>query len=275
MRVHRGVTCWCVLAVCLAGGVARAGVVVETEQREPGSTTAAGRALYSIDAGRLRIEARSSEGEETLVIFRADKSVAWIINQQDRTYYEITPAKVAQMKQQMEAAQRQMAAELEKMPPDQRKMVEEMMTRMGQRPGSNPPPYIVRAAGRGEKVGSFVCTRYEILRGSERTGELWAASVEQLKLGPEDFKTFSDLAKLFEPLGQQGPMGQLAGLKPLGSGGETIEGYPVRTLTYDGGRLVQEEVVVRAEQQTFDNKLFELPSGLRKTELNMQAPDEP
>ncbi len=275
MKAQPRVAYWCVVAVCLAVGVARAGVVIESEQREPGSTAAVGRALYSIDTGRLRIEVQGSEGEETLIIFRADKSVAWIINQQERTYYEITPAKVAQMKQQMEAAQRQMAEQLKEMPPDQRKMVEEMMARMGQRAGSAPPSYTVRAAGRGEKVGSFVCTRYEILRGSERTGELWAASVEQVKLGPEDFKTFSDLAKLFEPLGQQGPMSQLAGLKPLGSGGETVEGYPVRTLTYDGGRLIQEEVVVRAERQNLDSKLFELPSGLRKTELNLEAPNEP
>lgn len=46
-----------------------------------------------------------------------------------------------------------------------------------------------------------------------------------------------------------------------------IEGFPVRSLTYDGGRAVAEEKVTRAERRALEPNLFALPPGLEKTEM--------
>jgi len=263
-----------VLATCLTGLAAAAGVVIEQEQRQPGSEAVLVRTVFYLDAGRLRIETRTQEGDELLVIFRADKPVAWTIDLNEETYYELTPAKIAKMREQMDRMQQEMEDALKQMPPEQRRAAEQMMEQMGQTPGT-PRATTVRVLGRGEKIDSFVCTRYEVLRGGEREEEIWAAPLEQLQLRPDEYKTLVALVRLFEPLGPQGPTSQLGTLAASESEGEKIEGFPVRALSYENGRAFAEERVVRAERQSFDATLFELPAGLRPTEIEDEGIVEP
>lgn len=274
MRIHRRTVTALVLAACLSGLAAAAGVVVEQEQREPGSNAVLGRTVFYLDAGRLRIETQTQEGDELLVIFRADKPVAWTIDLNEGTYYELTPAKIAKMREQMERLQRQMAEALKQMPPEQRRAAEQMMEQMGQAPGPARPT-TVRVLGREEKVDSFLCTRYEVLRDGAREEEIWAAPLEQLQIGPEEYTTLVELVRLFEPLGPQGPTSRLSSLAAPESGGEKIEGFPVRALSYENGRAFAEERVVRAERQSFDAKLFQRPPGLRPTEIEDEGIVEP
>lgn len=253
----------CVLAVWLTGGTAAAGVVIEMEQRQPSSNAVMARAVFYLDAGRLRIEAQGEAGEDMVVIFRAEESVAWSIDRKEGTYYEFTLAEATRLSSQMEKARQQMEAQMGEMSPEERRMLEQMM---GQRMGA-PAPISVRVVGRGEQMGGFTCTRYEVLRGGARSAEVWTAPPEQLQIRPEEFDTLGALARLFEPLRQAAPLGARGGLSALPEGSNKMEGFPVRTLTYDEGRPVAEERVVRSARQSLAASLFELPSGLRKTSL--------
>jgi hypothetical protein len=245
---------------------AAAGVVVEHEQREPDSQAVTGRVTYYLDAGRLRIESQTEDGDETTIIFRADKPVAWTIDQVEKTYFELTPAEVERLRQQMEQGRRQMEEALKQMPPEQREAMEQMMGQMGTMMAA-PEPAVVRVVAEGESVSSFVCTHYEVARGGQRESEVWAAPIEDLKLRPAEYQALIDLARLFEPLSQAMPVGQLGELAALDDSDEAIEGFPVRTLTYVESRPVSEEIVTRAEREDFSAELFELPRGLRKREF--------
>jgi len=249
----------------LAGGTAAAGVVLELEEREPSSGAVVGRIVYRLEAGRLRIETRGEDDEEAIVIFRAEKPVAWIVRAAEGTYYEFTPERVAALREKMEEAEKRMAAELAKMPPAQRSAFEEMMERLGH-PMGEPEPVSVEVGGRGETVGEWACTRYRILRGQELEAELWTAPPEQAQLRREEFETLGALERLLAPLGAEGPV------RPLGSvgaqrPGEKVEGLPVRSLTYSEGEAYREEILVRVTRQDLDARLFELPPGLRRAEL--------
>lgn len=246
----------CALAAWFAGQAAQAGVVIEQEQREPGRPAVTGRTTLQLDAGRLRVESTDESGEQHVMIFRADRSVVWMIDPKQRTYSELTKARVEQMRGQMDAARREMAEQLAQLPPEQRQAVEQMM---GQRMGAS-APVSVHALGAGEPVGTFTCTRYEILRGSERLQEVCAAPLAQLHVTAEDIKTFTELGRMLEPLGQKATAGQWSAL-------ESINGFPVRSISYHAGRAVLEERLVRAEQKALDPGLFELPAGYRRVEL--------
>ncbi len=259
MRVSSKRAWLTVAAVWLAGWSAAAGVRVETEQREPGSEAALGRTVYYLDAGRLRLEAQSEEGEDVVIIFHADRSLAWLIDQREGTYVELTPEKIAKLREQLQAQRQQMEKELAKLPPEQRQAIEQMM---GGGPGG-PSNISYRAAGHDEKVDSFVCTRYEVLQQDERTAEIWAAPLDQLQISPEEFKTLTDLGRLLEPLGEQGPVGQIKQMT-------SMEGFPVRSVSYAAGQAIAEQRVVKAERTTLEPSLFELPRGLRKTDVNPQ-----
>jgi len=121
MSIRRAIVSALVLATCLAGLAATAGVVVEQEQREPSTSAVLGRTVFYLDAGRLRIETQTPEGDNLLVIFRSDKPVAWTIDLAEGTYFELTPAKIAKMREQMDRMQREMAEALKQMPPEQRR----------------------------------------------------------------------------------------------------------------------------------------------------------
>jgi len=274
MSIRRAIVSALVLATCLAGLAATAGVVVEQEQREPGTSAVLGRTVFYLDAGRLRIETQTPEGDNLLVIFRSDKPVAWTIDLAEGTYFELTPAKIAKMREQMDRMQREMAEALKQMPPEQRRAAERMMEQMGQAAGP-PQPTTVRILARDEKVDPFVCIRYEVLRGGTREEEVWTAPLDQLQLRPEEYQTLVALVRLFDPLGPQAPTSRLSGLAPSESGGEKIEGFPVRALSYDNGQVIAEERVVRAERQSFDATLFELPPGLHPTEMEEEEDVEP
>lgn len=251
-----------VLVLCLIASPLAAGVLIEQQETSPGSTAPQGSTRMYLDAGRLRVEAES-EGSEAVVIFRADRPVAWTINRDDGTYTELTPETVAKLRQQMEQVKKQMEAQMAQMPPEQRKAVEQMM---GQAMGSLSPP-TVRVLGRGEQVGAYVCTRYEMLRDGARTAEIWTAPEKELNLRPEEYETLAAFARMLEPLGSRNPMTQVGGMAGLEPTGEKVEGFPVRTVSYVDGRAVSEQTLVRAERQTFDAGLFELPGGLRKVQL--------
>ncbi len=257
MRVSSRRALLSVAAVWLAGWSAAAGVRVETEQREPGSEAALGRTVYYLDANRLRLEAKSEEGEDVVIIFHADRSLAWLIDQREGTYVELTPEKIAKLREQLEAQRQQMEKELAKLPAEQRQAIEQMMG------GTGGAAVSYRPAGHDEKVGAYVCTRYEVLQQDERTAEIWAAPLDQLQIHPEEFKTLTDLGRLLEPLGEQGPVGQIKQMT-------SMEGFPVRSVSYAAGQAIAEQRVVKAERKTFEPSLFELPRGLRKTDVNPQ-----
>ena len=54
------------------------------------------------------------------------------------------------------------------------------------------------------------------------------------------------------------------------SAGRFIEGFPVRSLLYDGGQAVAEEKVTKAERRALEPGLFTLPPGLEKTEMDVE-----
>ncbi len=255
MRMSWSVSAACALAVCLAGVGVQAGVVVEVEQRLPGTGTVIGRTVYYFEVGRLRVESTSEEGEEVIVIFRSDRKTAWLINPSEGTYVELTPAKVAELQKQIEARQREQAEELAKLPPEQRRAMEELMSAVS---GSG-TTLSFNKAGDNEKVNGYTCTRYEALEGESRVAEIWTASLGQLKLSAEEYEPLREMGRMLEPLGASRPLAQLMQTT-------TLEGVPVRTVSYADGVALSEDRVVRAERKTLEAGLFELPRGLRKVE---------
>jgi len=250
----------CLLGLTLTAGPATAGVVIQQEQTEVGSNAPLSQTTFYLDAGKIRIEARNTDGEHTITIFDEAKQVLWVIDPVTGTYREMTGAQVAEMGQRLAEARKMMEEQLAQMPPDRRKMIEEMM--QGQMGGGQ---MTVREVARGVKVGPFTCIHYEQLSEGRRSGEVWTASHDQLQLEAAEHKTLQALGRFLEPMGQAAPGG--AGLIPAS---RHIEGFPVRSLAYDGGEAVAEEKVTKTERRALEPSLFTLPPGLRKTEMEME-----
>ncbi len=142
-------------ALVSLAAAAQAGVVIEQEQRDLSGEVVMGRTVYYLEPGKVRIET-SNEVSEMVTIFIAARRVVWVIDRSEGTYYELKPAEVERMRRQMEEARRRMEEELAKLPPQQRELMEEMMTQQ-QAPG--PSAVSVRTTGRGDKFGECVWSR--------------------------------------------------------------------------------------------------------------------
>ena len=239
----------------------QAGVMIQQEERTPGQDLARAHTTFYLDAGKLRIDTKNADGEETTIIFDEGRQVVWVIDHSARSYYELTQTEVQAMGEHMGQAMKELEAQLAEMPPEQRQMMERMMERMrGQM--QQAPVVTVEQVGGGEEVGQFVCTHYRLLTGGELSSEIWTAPLNQLQLQEAEFGTFQALARFFEPLGQQGPKGIR-----WRAGGEQIEGFPVRSVFYAGRRVVAEEELLKAERKPLEASVFKLPPGLKKTEF--------
>src|SRR3989304_3417236 len=101
---------------------------------------------------------------------------------------------------------------------------------------------------RGEKVGDFVCTVYEVLTQGQVSEVIWAAPAGQVQLDEADLKTFQALGEFYEPLRRQFPQSGMGVSAMRG-----VEGFPVRTVSYEGQRAVSEGTLVNIEQQSLDD----------------------
>lgn len=125
------------LALTLLAASAEADVTIKmsrtdlTEEKptpQSGTTLLTGNKMASIWAP---LEGRKDAGDDSHLIYRGDKQTIWVIKDSDKSYMEMTKASIDAMGQKLDGAMAQMKAELEKMPPEQRKMMEEMMAKQG------------------------------------------------------------------------------------------------------------------------------------------------
>lgn len=258
-RILQGATC--AIAVLSYAAIAAAGVVIQQEGGEIGSNKEKQKTTLYIQSGKLRVEGEGPDKKKFAMIFDGDKQVMWILSPDEGVYREMTASQVEQMGQQVNAAMQQMQAQLAQMPPEQRKMVEDMMkSRMG---GAAAAPQVtVEEKGSGEKIGSFTTTRYAVLSNGQLTQDVWAASNDQVHLQEADYKTFQAMAKFYEPLLRNAPKSSWS-TPPM----QQIKGMPVRTISYDNGRPSYQMDVLKVEEKSLENGLFTLPAGLKKEEM--------
>jgi len=247
----------------------QAGTVIQQEGGEPGGNQPKQKITLYIDAGKLRVDGQNPDGKKFIMIFDQDKQVVWNILPDNGTYMEMTPAQMEAMSAQMSQAMQKMQAQLAQMPPEQRKMMEEMMKRGMGGAASAAPTVTVQEKGKGEKVGPFATTHYEVQTNGQRSSEVWAASPSELHLQDSDFKTFQAMAKFYEPLTRN--LESLTRNVPKGSWSpgpmQQIQGFPVRTVTYEGPRAAHEWSVTNVGQRSLESSLFTLPPGLKKQEM--------
>jgi len=168
----------------------------------------------------------------------------------------------------IEEAMKKMQESVDKMPPEQRKVVEQTMkTQMEQLKQASkdcpePPPVEVRKTDQRETVAGYSAVRYDVLTNGKPQSELWVA--KDIPMGKD-----LDVKKL-EQFSTQ--MAKLAACTSQGQGNlfhsDPIwkianEGYPVRIHSSDG-RTVE---VTKAESKAIPATEFQPPADFTKKTL--------
>ena len=171
---------------------------------------------------------------------------------------------------QMAQAMKQMQESMKDMPPEQQKMMEQMMrSRMPQTEGAPqdcPESRVeMKKTGQQATIAGYPAVRYDILIDGKPDSELWLAKgiAAWRELDPQKLEKFAaEMAKLAPRCSRGQRQRGLRGDDP--SWKLANEGYPVRTVHRSNGSTTIE--VVKAETRTVPATEFQPPAGFtRKT----------
>lgn len=215
-------------------------------------------------------------GKQETVIFRKDKNVFWTIDQQSKTYTEMTVDQLKKMMGGLGTAMQDMAKQMESqmqgllkdMPADQKKMMEDAMKNMPKQPAPQASPtadysVVYKKVADGIKVGNWTTSQYAGMEKGVKTEDVWSVPMSSVGLSADDFKifqAFGDIfANLFKDAGPLFKVGSTDFEKQMG-----FPGVPVKTISYSGGKVTETMEVKDLKKTTNDAALFEIPAGLKK-----------
>lgn len=251
--------------VCLLGMVVpglEAGVLIvsdyESALEHKGSSTS----KAYVDRDRMRVETSDKEAERVF-IFRQDKERFWLIDNKDKTYTEMTKQDLQKMKQQLDSAMALMQEKMKDMPPEQRKMMEQMM--QGKMSAAMPeaPKIVYKKVASGEKINQWMCDKYAGSAAGKDKEEIWTTDWQQVGMTEADLKVIQGMGEFFAEFAKNMPFLSKVGSKEWEKE-HGYAGFPIRTLHYSGTQVRSKMEIKEIRRQDFATSLFELPGGLQK-----------
>jgi hypothetical protein len=236
------------LALALA---AHAGVTLTQSMQELGGQKPATTTTIRLDKDRVRMD--MGQNPDTYMIYRGDKKVFWTVDLKGKTYMEMTEKDFEEMTAKMNEAMKQMQAQIQNMPPERRKMMEEMMAKM--RPGGKASKTSYRKLGDGGKVGRWATEKYEGTRDGTKVSELWTVAPKAIGIGEEDVLVLKDMGKFFEKFAKD-----FSGM--IGNQENGLQGVPVKTVAFKDGAARWQSELKDVKKEDLAASLFEIPAGL-------------
>jgi hypothetical protein len=217
-------------------------------------------ARMQLDRTHVRTEIRD-QGRLMAVTYDADAGVMRMIDDNGRTYTEITEADL----KQMAGALAQLSSQLGNLPP-------EVVKQLGGRgipgmPGRGAAPERItyKRTGTGA-VGQWSCTTYDGFRGSEKVAEICAAE-SGVDLTAADFQVVQRLAEMMRSMNPQGAE-QMAVYGTAESQG--FAGFPVRRVTFRNGKPDSTSELAELRREAIPASVFAVPAGYKKQEMGLR-----
>jgi hypothetical protein len=216
-----------------------------------------------IEKTRMRAESDAPGGRRMTMIFDGAAQVMRTIDDQAKTYTEMTKADVDRLSGQMSGAMAQMQEQMKNMPPEARARMEEMMKGRGMAMGGASTPTEYKKVGT-DKVGKWTCDKYEGIRDGKKVSELCTVAPGALGFTPADFEVTKQMAEFFAKLVPQGAEQMFR----MGSSGTTgFTGVPVRTVTFNNGVAGATSEITDVTRQNFPDSMFTVPPGYQKRDM--------
>jgi hypothetical protein len=258
----------CALFVLVCPG-AWSGVVIEMEVHDPGAASGEPTQKIYAQGEMLRVDSGAGRSGSMSIVFRDD--TLFLVSHDKKSCQTIDKQGMEQLGTTVDAAMKQMEAELSKLPPEQRAMMEKMMK--GKIPagmsgvGGPSKPRRVEV-GATEKIGEYSCTLHTLYSGDEKVWEVCAATEGLLDDASEALGAFRAMSRFAEQLQesiQQGPFSEMV-KAPLYDMDE-VGGFPVRMRTFDGGRIASESTLKSIVSKDLDAAVFAVPDDYKVSSL--------
>ncbi len=243
--------------ICLLSTQAYAGNVMELVTRDMSGNELDRMTSYT-DGTRSRMDQSSADGSFS-IIFLDDEFL--YLDHGQKNYMVMDEAMLEGISQQINQAMKEMEAELAKMPPEQRAMVEEMMK--GQMGGMGMDMHIpvleIREIGSGS-YESYDCTLVEMFEDGVKIQEICTVDFSEVDGSGELRDSFVRMGTLLSKLYDSIPFAGEGIRNPMEMLDE-LKGFPVRAIEFEDGKAAVETVLESSKEMDIDANKFELPSG--------------
>ena len=255
MRIMLGssVAAICLLSVSLQGA---AGVLIVEKTTSSGTPSTN---QIQIESSRMRAETVGPRGEKQIVVFDGTRQVLMLIDEQNKSYTELTKTEADDLGAEMAKAMEQIKKQLESLPPDQQKQLESMMQgRMGGAGGAARKTVYKRTGT--DTVGKWPCTKYEGYDGETKTADLCTVDPKALGLTDADFAVTRQFVEFFRRV-VPAMADQAFAIGTVEQQG--FAGVPVRRTRTVLGRQTTTEIT-DVSRQTFPDASYAPPAGYQK-----------
>ena len=250
------------VAVMVAAAPARAAEGVLIAQKMTNASGTVTTHQIQIEKTRMRAETAGASGHKQTLIFDGAAQVMRMIDDEAKTYNEMTKAEFDQMGARLSGAMAQMQEQMKNMPPEARKQMEAAMQGRGM-PGAAEAVTEYKKTGT-DKVGKWTCDKYEGTRGGEKVSEVCTVAPATLGFTAADFDVTKQMAEFFAKLVPQGA-DQLFRIGAATANG--FSGLPVRTVTFTGGKPAGTTEMTDAGRQNIPDSTFAVPAGYTKRDM--------
>jgi hypothetical protein len=253
---------FCAAAVCALYGMsgslqAASGLLIVEKTSSGGEPTIN---QIQIESNRMRAESTGMRGEKQVMIFDGTRQVLIMIDNDKKTYTEMTKADADELGAQLTGMMAQIEKQLAGLPPEQRAQVEAMMKgRMGGAGGAGAPKVQYRKTGT-DRVGKWTCDKYEGYEAEKKVADVCTVDPKVLGYSEADFAVSRQMMDFFKKLAPQ-QAAQMFGIGNMAEQG--FAGIPVRrTFTVLGRQITSE--ISEVSRQTFPDSAYAPPAGYQK-----------
>jgi len=250
---------------------AYADVVFEIEQKEldPEST---GQIKGKVKGDDLRMDMYEDGGKlDGSMIYRGASKEMIMIDHDDKSFVVLDEATMSALSAKLSEAMKQMEAQLQNLPPEQREQMKQMMGMGGSSDYVEP---VLKKTGSGE-VNGVACQKYDVFKGSEKVREYCVTQWGNIEGGQEMMNLMMQMADSMENMMKSfsipgNPMGsQVEFEENVFSRLRELNGFPIETVDFDDGEKESISTFSSSKKTPVDASEFVPPSDYKKQSMEL------
>jgi len=215
-------------------------------------------AQFSVEKGRVAVIMKGSRSSRML--FLEKEGVLRVVDDATKTYFDLD-RQATQGGDPMDEMEKQLA----QMPPEQRKMAEQMM--QGTMGNAKPKPTTYVWTKEKQTIKGYDCTKVEAMVGDEKRSEYWGTTSADFKMTPDERNTMLAMQGYLRSFIIRVKGGEGDGSSRAFQWDTSVDGYPLVSRCFDHGDTTLDLRLESFDRKPLGKSLFEVPSGFKKQDF--------
>lgn len=194
---------------------------------------------------------RINEQADNWTLYDRVADTVYVVDETRREYTPLDRQSIAALSVKMQAARDEMQQQLQKMTPEQRAMIEQMV---GHPIELQPEEVSYQSTGDRKTVNGYDCSVGRLVAGGETREEFCTAQPRAIGMSGEEYQAVRSMYSLMAALQKASGFG--GGMPSY----DQLDGIPIEIRSRDGST----QVISRASHGDVDTRLFRVPEGFSR-----------